>query len=105
MGHVIQNTSDAGYNWANVRDPVYDSMVADVQAATTIEERKRLTKPIDMYMTEKHWYIWGSRVPWMNVLQPWVIGYNGEFALGQVNRQLMAARIWLDSELKKEMGH
>ncbi len=105
MGLIMQNTSDSTYNTANVRDPVYDAMVADAQAATTIEERKRLIKPIDMYMTEKHWYIWGSRVPTMNVLQPWVIGYNGEYELGSVDRQLIAARLWIDSELKEAMGH
>ena len=105
MGLIIQQTSDSAYNPPNVRDPVYDAMVADAQAATTIEERKRLMKPIDMYIIEKHWYIWGSRVPRMNVLQPWVIGYNGELELGSVDRQLIAARIWLDSELKEAMGH
>ena len=105
MGLIMQQTSDSAYNPPNVRDPVYDPMVADAQAATTIEERKRLIKPIDMYIIEKHWYIWGSRVPRMNVLQPWVIGFNGELELGQVDRQLIAARIWLDSELKEAMGH
>ena len=105
IGMIIQQTSDSVYNPPNVRDPVYDAMVADAQAATTIEERKTLIKPIDMYIIEKHWYIWGSRVPRMNVLQPWVMGYNGELELGQVDRQLIAARIWLDSELKEAMGH
>ena len=102
---IMAHTSDSLQNPPNVQDPVYDAMVADAQAATTTEERKRLIKRIDMYMTEKHWYIWGSRVPTMNVLQPWVIGYNGEYELATVDRQIIAARLWIDSALKKEMGH
>ena len=101
---IMAHTSDSLQNPPNVQDPVYDAMVADAQAATTTEERKRLIKRIDMYMTEKHWYIWGSRVPTMNVLQPWVIGYNGEYELATVDRQIIAARLWIDSALKKEMG-
>ena len=102
---IMAHTSDSLQNPPNVQDPVYDAMVADAQAATTTEERKRLIKRIDMYMTEKHWYIWGSRVPTMNVLQPWVIGYNGEFAIGTGQIYQVFARLWIDSELKEAMGY
>ena len=102
MAQIVQLATDTSPNY--VGDPVYDAMVADVQDATTIEERQRLTKLVDMYIIEKHWFIWGSRVPLMNVLQPWVIGFNGETELGQMDRQLMAARLWIDQDLKAEMG-
>ncbi len=102
---ILMHKSDSTYNPPNVRDPVYDAMVAEVQAATTIEQRKRLVKPIDMYMTEKHWYIWGSRVPQFNVVQPWLVGYAGETELGETDRALIAARVWIDSALKKEVGY
>ena len=41
----------------------------------------------------------------MNVLQPWVIGFNGETELGSMDRQLMAARLWIYQELKEAMGY
>ena len=41
----------------------------------------------------------------MNVLQPWVVGFNGETELGSMDRQLMAARLWIDQDLKREMGY
>ena len=104
IGEILQMTSDSTWNPAHVRDPVYDAMVADVQAATTIEERQRLTKLVDMYIIEKHWYIWGSRVPLVNVLQPWVVGFNGETELGDMDHKTVAARLWIDSELKEAMG-
>ena len=105
MALIVQLATD-GSSWPRVhQDPVYSSMVADVQAATTMEERRRLTRLVDMYIIEKHWFIWAARVPLMNVLQPWVIGFNGETELGSMDRQLMAARLWIDQELKEAMGY
>ena len=105
IGQILQMTSDATFNPPHVRDPIYDTMVADVQAATTTEERQRLTKLVDMYIIEKHWYIWGSRIPLMNVLQPWVVGFNGETELGNMDHKAVAARLWIDQDLKQEMGY
>ena len=104
MMQIVQLATD-GSSWPRVQDPVYNSIVADVQAATTMEERHRLTRLVDMYIIEKHWFIWGAKVPLMNVLQPWVVGFNGETELGSMDRQLMAARLWIDQDLKREMGY
>ena len=60
---------------------------------------------MDMYGIEKHWVIWGTETPQFNVHQPWVIGYNGELWLGQGQHNTPFTRLWIDSELKKEMGH
>ena len=105
MSQAQQMLSDSTTNWPAVRDAVYEAMVADAAAATTTEERQRLFKHIDAYITEKHWYIWGSRVPQFNVFQPWLVGYAGESELGETDRLLIASRVWIDSALKKEMGH
>ena len=104
MAQAQQMLSDSSTNWPALRDPVYEAMVADAAAATTTEERQRLFKLIDAYNVEEHWYIWGSRVPQFNVVQPWLVGYAGEGELGETDRQLIAARVWIDSALKKEMG-
>ena len=105
MNLMIQLTTD-GSSYPRVQDDqVYSSLVADVQAAATMEERHRLSKLVDRYIVEEHWFIWGSRVPLMNVIQPWVIGFNGETELGSMDRQLMAARLWIDQDLKREMGY
>ena len=93
------------YNSPHVKDPAYDALVAPVLAADTIEERQRLIKPVEKYINEQHWYLWGSRVPQFHALQPWVIGYNGETGLGDMDRVVLLARLWIDSELKEAMGH
>ncbi len=94
------------WNTPNVNDPVYDAMVRAVDAATTLEEQIRLVKEADMYIIENHWWIAGPRTPSFNVTQPWVIGYNGEAELGGSNAYpiLVLPYLWIDHDLKKEMG-
>ena len=36
--------------------------------------------------------------------QPWVKGFNGEFSLGDMQYQTILARLWIDQDLKQEMG-
>ena len=92
-------------NRSNVNDPDYDAIYEAQLAATTIEEAQRLTKEAYMYALERHWTIWGGSAPLFAVSQPWVMGYNGEFWLGLGQQDTFFARLWIDSELKKEMGH
>ena len=93
-------------SWAhsNVSDPVYDAMYEAQQAATTVEESRRLTREGYLYALERHWSIWGGEVPQFNVSQPWVKGYNGEIWLGVGQQDTFFSRIWIDSELKEAMG-
>ena len=88
----------------NINDPVYDAMVEAVVAGTSIEEQVRLVREADMYMIEKHWFLWGPMAPWNHAHQPWVKGYNGEFDLGHISCGLIFARLWIDSEMKAAMG-
>ena len=94
-----------GHNTSAVNDPDYDAMYEAYQKADTIEEARRLAKEANMYGIERHWTIWGGEVPHWNVTQPWVMGYNGEVWLGIGHTDGFFARLWIDSELKKEMGH
>ena len=87
------------------QDPVMDAKVEAAEAATTLEEQKRLVREADMYMIEQQWFIWGPKVPVFNASQPWIKGYNGEVELGLARAAAIFARIWIDQDLKKEMGH
>ena len=67
--------------------------------------KKQITKA-DMYGIERHWYTWGPMVPYYHATQPWVVGFNGEVTLGGMNYGgIVWARLWIDQELKKEMGY
>ena len=88
-----------------MNDPVYDAMVEAYQASTTLKERQRTAREAMMYAAEQHWFIWGGKIPIFSLTQPWVGGYNGEFAMGHCQPVDILARLWIDSELKKQMGH
>ena len=81
-------------------------MVDAALAATTMEEQERLIAEADMYAIENHWQIWGPKSPFFILAQPWLVGYDGESdeAFGDYVQTLFA-RLRIDSELKKAMGH
>ena len=97
---VKQNHYSTSRNPSNVQDPVYDAMIDRLNAATTYEEVRKLTREADMYGIEQHWTIWGPMALNANVNQPWIIGFNGEdsYQIG------VYARIWIDQEMKAAMG-
>ena len=83
----------------NVNDPAYDAMYEAVRDATSDEEQMRLSREASLYIAEQHWNIWGAMAPQFSVVQPWIVGYNGEATM------TVDARIWIDSELKEAMGY
>ena len=96
----IGKTSNTGH-----QDPVYDALVEAAQAATSIEEQQRVVRVVDLYHVANHLRIWSPKPPQFNVNQPWVKGYNGEIDLGWGDRAVIFSRLWIDQDLKKEMGH
>ena len=92
-------------NWMGTSEPEYDAMYNALVATTDLEEQKRLVREMGMYAIEKHWQIWGPESPQFNVHQPWIKGYNGEITLGAGWYNPMMPYVWIDSEMKKEMGH
>ncbi len=97
--------SETAWNPPNLNDPKYDLLYEAARDATTIEEQQRAVKEAEMYLIKNHIYVWGPINPAFNAIQPWVIGFNGELMLGRDDRKALLARLWIDSELKKEMGH
>ncbi len=91
-------------NSVAAEDPDYDAMYEAAVAATTIEELQRLTRELDMYPIERHWFVWWPMSPVFDAVQPWVKGYNGEFAMGSIDGNQVLARLWIDRELKEAMG-
>ena len=93
------------WNTSAVNDPDYEAMFEAAGAATTIEEQQRLVKAMDMYAVERHWAVWSLMNPVFDAIWPWVKGYNGEFGLGYLSKNQIFGRLWIDQDLKKEMGH
>ena len=105
LGFVRQMVHSSSYeDLHGVRYPELDALLDAAQATDSEEERQKLVKEVDMYTMENHWWIWGPKAGKYMAHQPWVIGFNGENGLGFMERGVLS-RLWIDSELKAEMGH
>ena len=86
-------------------DPEIDALYEAANTASTVEEANRFVKEANMRLVELHWVVVGPVTPQFNVAQPWVKGYNGEVSVsvsGQYSTVL--TRVWIDQDLKREMG-
>ncbi len=93
------------HNTANPQDPWYDAAYEALAKAKSFAEFEEMEREMDMYAIEKFWHIWGGMAPQILTSQPWVIGYNGELALGAGQYRLSWSRMWFDSALKEAMGY
>ena len=73
-------------------------------AATTVEEQKKAAIEFDMAIVQQHNQIWGPLAPQFQASQPWLKGFNGEVGLGSIAGHPVMARLWIDQDLKREMG-
>ena len=92
------------FNPCRCDDPVYNALFERAEAATTSEEQKKPIIEMDMHYIKSVWGVPGTAVPQFNVTQPWVKGYNGEGTLGGGAMRGIFSRLWIDQDLKKEMG-
>ena len=88
----------------NLNDPVLNEMVAAVEATTDLEERLRLSREVSLHLAERHYSIWGGEAPQFSIVQPWLIGFNGETYLSHMDSHPILARLWIDAGLKAEKG-
>ena len=105
LGWQSRYTPSAPWNSSNVNDPVYTAKFEAGGAATTIKEYNRIAGELNQYGIEKFWTIWGPMAPQYLAVQPWIIGFNAEFRLGMGQYNTVFTRLWVDSQLKKAMGH
>ena len=87
-----------------LNDPHMDELIDGAKAATMLEERNRLTKEANLYALGLHFHITAPVSPQFNVAQPWIKGYNGEVSIGTAQFTTILARLWIDQDLKRELG-
>ena len=105
LGFVRQMVHSSSHeDLHGIRYPELDALLDAAGATDSEQERQRLVKEVDMYTMENHWWIWGPKAGKYMSHQPWVVGFNGETWLGFMDRLTILARLWIDSELKAEMG-
>ena len=97
--------SQNGWRPQNNNDPLFDEYFENALAATTLEEQKEWVRKADLRVAEMLWGIMGPLAPLFGATQPWIKGYNGETELGISVNKSWLAYIWIDQDLKREMGH
>jgi peptide/nickel transport system substrate-binding protein len=92
------HSTNPSYN----NDPAYDAIVDKYYLATDAAMAKKVITQADDYAIAKEWRVVlaGTKVVY-SVFQPWLKGYAAEY----YNTGAHFARFWVDSNLKKSMGH
>ena len=103
-GATTRYGTGVGHNSSNVEDPWYDAKIKEASEASTMEELNSLVKELDQYAIEQFWTIFGPVAPQFMAVQPWVIGFNAEPSLGDGRYNSVFTRLWIDQDLKQEMG-
>ena len=102
----IHGMTNEMWNMSGAQDPEYDAIMEAAENAATYEEMQRLVREADMYYIKQQWEVWGPRRPIYCASQPWLGGYNGEYGhFGGGQNWSLWARLWIDQELKEQMGH
>jgi peptide/nickel transport system substrate-binding protein len=96
--------SKAGWNPNNNNDPVFDEIYEKALAATTVEEQQEWARKANLRLAEQLVVIRGPIAPLFGATQPWLKGYNGEGELGRMNRAGIFQYLWIDQDLKRELG-
>ena len=104
VGGIAFWWSKNGWRPGNVNDALFDEYYENIQAATTIEERKEWTRKAGLRVAEQLWTVRGPIAPQFGAAQPWLKGYNGEADLGTTDKAQILARLWIDQDLKRELG-
>lgn len=69
------------------------------------EKRMKMLREMTTYILDQAPYIWLPTPYIYSAWWPWVKNYDGELRAGAVRPGPIYARIWVDQELKKKMGH
>ena len=87
-----------------VENPVLAATQAAYYAATNIDEQMKAAREYGMEVIRQHNLIWGPLAPGYQASQPWVKGFNGETLNTVQYEQNVLVRLWIDQDLKREMG-
>src|SRR5258705_363239 len=93
------------WNPSQWNDPEYDKKMDAVYLEQDESKRQAMLKEMTREILDKAPYIWLPTPYIFTAWWPWVKNYGGELRAGAVRPGPIYARIWIDQDLKKKMGH
>ena len=104
---VLRKSFVTGQTWnpAFHADPKFDQMWKDALAQTDQSAQDEMLIAANDYIIEERVpHVWLPSQVVYRAWWPWVKNYHGEIRVGAVRPGPIYARIWIDEDLKKEMG-
>jgi ABC-type transport system substrate-binding protein len=112
MGAINRLHSKHLPNWLGIHDSMMDTFYPKALAATTEEELKLIMKDVNERAARQHYVVCLLQPMSYTLYQPWLKGFNSQChsitmgVMGGPSRlSFYGGRCWIDSELKKKMGH
>ena len=94
-----------GWNDPFVDTAAFDAKVVEMYGTRDEEKRVEMIRELTRDILDKTPYVWLPTPYVYTAWWPWVKNYGGELRAGAVRPGPIYARIWIDQELKKKMGH
>jgi peptide/nickel transport system substrate-binding protein len=91
-------------NFTANNDAYYDSLVDQFNSTTDIDEAMRIAVEADRYSLEQHWHVATFPLSKFNAWQPYLLPGVGEFAFGYKFTYNYYRYLWIDQDLKTQMG-
>ena len=103
----IRKSFVTGQTWnpAGFSDPAFDKRMDEVYASRDEEQRKAMLREMTRDILDQAPYVWLPTQYSYAAWWPWVKNYAGEFSAGSIRPGPIYARIWIDQDLKKKLGH
>ena len=93
------------WNPSQYSDPAFDAKMAEIYRTRDEPTRQQMVKELTRDILDKAPYIWLPTPYVYTAWWPWVKNYGGELRAGAVRPGPIYARLWIDQEMKKQMGY
>ncbi|MBV9833256.1 MAG: ABC transporter substrate-binding protein, partial [Alphaproteobacteria bacterium] len=97
--------SEQVWNPAMYTDKAFDARMDEAVASRDETKRKDIIRGMTREIVDKAPYIWLPTPYVYAAWWPWVKNYGGEMNVGSLRPAPIYARIWIDQDLKKKLGH
>jgi peptide/nickel transport system substrate-binding protein len=93
------------WNPSQYNDPAFTAKMDAVYKEPDEDKRKTMIREMTREILDKAPYLWLPTPYAYTAWWPWVKNYGGELRAGSVRPGPIYARIWVDQEMKKQMGY
>jgi peptide/nickel transport system substrate-binding protein len=103
----IRKSFVSGQTWnpSIYSDPKFDAKMDEVYKTRDETKRKQLLREMTVEIMDAAPYLWLPTPYVYAAWWPWVKNYGGEMSAGSLRPGPIYARIWVDQDLKKKLGH